>query len=227
MNRSTSKKWFLLLPIILIFSSLAEAQVIKGKTNRVVAEQAILLLKDGALVVRLKSKRNKITKLEELLSNPEVNESDKKKLEKDLKNTIEERDNFNSALFTAFNEYYTFSAFYFMYDTASVALKNGEKSGFLLDNNLKVDPEITITQDSFFVIYKGTLDATNRTGLEALIIMDSRFNIVPSPFPYYTRVNNFWLVLGRFFSPKKAVKRDATKIVQELDGKLKEYYKLN
>ena len=75
MNRSTSKKWFLLLPIILIFSSLAEAQVIKGKTNRVVAEQAILLLKDGALVVRLKSKRNKITKLEELLSNPEVNES--------------------------------------------------------------------------------------------------------------------------------------------------------
>ncbi len=213
------------LSIILIFSSLAEAQIIPGKTNRAIAEQAIIDLHEGALVVRLKSKRNKIAKLEESLASPALTDSDKKKLTKELASTIEERDKYNFELAESFDANYKFSAVYFMYDTASIALKNGEKSGFLLNKKLEVDPDITITQDSFFVIYSGTLDATNTTGLEALIIMDRRFDVLPSPFPYYIRVNDLWRVFGLIFSPKKVIKRDAKKVVSKLEFNLNAFYK--
>ena len=225
MFESIQKKWFVFVTILMLFSVAAGAQIIKGKTNKSIAEQAIIDLRDGALVLRLKSKHNKITKLEELLAKPDIDEKDRKKLEKELANTIRERDLFNTELVASFVAHYKFSAIYFMYDTSSVVLKNGGKSGFLLDQDLKVDPEITITQDSFFVIYSGTLDVTDRTGLEALIILDCRFEIIPSPFPYYVKVNNFWSTLGRFFSPDKAIKKDAQKIVPELENNLREYYK--
>lgn len=224
MNESILKKCLLCLSVALIFSAPVSAQIIKGKKNKALAEQAILTLHDGALVIRLKSKRNKITKLEELLAKPDIKESDAKKLRKELERTISERDEFNNALAAAFEKNYTFSGYYFIYDTASVALKNGEKSGFFLDENLEVDPKIQLTQDSFFLIYNGTLDATDRSGMEALIILDRRFEVVPAPFPYYTRVNSFWRVFERVFSPRNAIKKDAYKIVAALNKNLKEYF---
>lgn len=223
---NVQKKWFLLIPVLLVFSAPGTAQIIKGKTNKSIAEQAIVDLRDGALVLRLTTYHNKITKLEELLAKPDMNEKDRKRLEKDLETTIRERDQYNTELVASFGTHYRFSAVYFMHDTSSVLLKSGKKSGFLLDQNLKIDPNITITQDSFFVIYSGTLEATNSSGMEALIIMDSRFEVLPSPFPYYVKTNNFWLVLGRIFSSKNSVKREAQKVVPELNRKLISFYKL-
>ncbi len=225
MIESVQKKWFLILSLILFFTPALEAQIIKGKKNRAKAEQAIMALKDGALVLRLKTKRNKIEKIQELLTKPDLNGNERKKLEKELETTIKERDEYNTATVAAFNNHYTFSAIYFMPDTSSVTLKKGQKSGIFYNDKLEIDPNVTITQDSFFIVYKGVLDTSTRTGMEALIIMDRRFDIVPSPFPYYVRVNNFWLVLGRIFSPKKAIKRDANAVVKQLDRKLQEYYK--
>jgi hypothetical protein len=184
-----------------------------------------MVLKDGALVVRLKTKRNKVEKLNEAIANPNLSDKDKKKMRKELETTIAERDKYNSELAASFDAYYNFSAVYFMYDTSSVALKDGEKSGFLLNKNLEVDPKIAIIQDSIFVAYTGTLDATNSTGLEALILMDNRFEVLPSPFPYYVRANHFGRVLERIFSPKNAVKRDTKKIVTRLDYNLNEFFK--
>jgi hypothetical protein len=221
---NVQKKWFFFFFIIIIFPSSIEAQVIKGKQNRLRSEQAIVDLREGALVVRLKSKRNKIEKLEEAIANPELDEKERNRLKKELDETTMEKEEYNAGLSDAFVNYYTFSAIYFMYDTSSVALKNGVKSGFLLDKDLKVDPNITIGEDSIFVIYNGELDATNSSGMEALIIMDGNFNILQSPFPYYIRSNNFWWTLGRFFSPKQAIKRDSKKIVTKLDYNLNEYY---
>jgi len=223
MTGSVQKKWFPILFIILLFPLLTQAQVIKGKKNQAIARQAINdLQNNGALVLRLKTKRNKIEKLNELLARPDLEEKDKKKLMKELKTTIEERDKYNYEITKAFNTYYKFSAFYFMHDTSSVALKNGEKSGFLLDKDLNIDPNITITQDSFFVAYTGSLNASN---MEALIIMNSRFEVLPSPFPYYIRVNLFGRVLVKIFAPKKVVRKDMKKIVTRLEKNLNNFYK--
>ena len=60
--------------------------------------------------------------------------------------------------------------------------------------------------------------------MEALIMMDGQFEILQSPFPYYVRVNSFWRTIGRFFSPKNAIKKDTQKIVTKLDQNLNKYY---
>ena len=219
------KNYFSILIILLFFAPTMEAQIIKGKSNKLRAKQAIIALHEGALVVRLKTKRNKIEKLQESLASDQLSEKDRKRLTKELQSTIEENEKYNTELIAAFNNNYKFSAVYFMYDTSSVTLKIGGKSGFLLNKELKVDPQITITQDSFFVVYNGELDATNSPGIEALIVMDSRFEVLPSPFPYYVKSNSFWLMLGRIFSSKNAVKRDVTKVVTELDHELNFFYK--
>jgi hypothetical protein len=225
MFESSQKKWFFVLSILVFFSFSSEAQIVKGKANRTKAEKSIVTLKGGALVVRLKTKRNKIEKLKEAIASPNLNNKDKNRLQKELESTIAERDKYNTELVASFDVYYSFSAVYFMYDTSSVALKNGTKSGFLLNKNLEVDSKISITQDSFFVAYTGTLDATDKTGLEALILMDDRFEVLPSPFPYYIRANHFGRVLELIFSPKNTIKRDTKKIVTRLDSNLNEFYK--
>ena len=94
----------------------------------------------------------------------------------------------------------------------------------LLDKDLNIDRDITITQDSIFVAFTGPLDATNSTGMEALIIMNKQFEVLPSPFPYYVRVNHFGRVLGKIFAPKKSVKRDTKKIVTRLEKYLINFY---
>ena len=221
---STQKIWIFIWTLVWVFSYSSEAQVITGKTNRNRAQQAIVSLHNGALIFRMKSKRNKIEKLEEALATPDLKESDRKRLNKELESTIKERDEYNSEMVAAFGNYYNFSAVYFMYDTSSVVLKDGQKSGFLLNEKLEIDPDITIVQDSFFVIYNGNLDATNSTGMEALIIMDSQFEQLSNPFPYYIKSNDFWRSLGRFFSPKGAIKRDAKKVVIKLDQNLNKFY---
>ena len=225
MISGVQKNWFFFFIIAIFFTSSAEAQLIPGKSNRERSEEAIMDLHDGALVVRLKSKRNKIEKLEASIASPALSEKDRKKLQKELETTIAENNEFNAELANAFAEFYTFSAVYFMYDTSSVALKNGEKSNLFLDKNLNPDPNITMTESSFFVVYNGILDAQDNTGMEALIIMDSQLEKLTSPFPYYIRVNNFWRTIERFFAPKNAIKRDSRKIVSKLDYNLNNYYK--
>ena len=222
---NVQKKWFFFLFITIISSASIKAQVIKSKDNNLRAQQAIMDLKDGALVVRLKSKRNKIEKLQEAIASPNLPEKEKKRLQKDLDNTIQENEEYNSSIVSAFDQYFKFSPVYYIYDTSAVDLKAGKKSGYFLDTNLKKDPNITFTQDSFFIIYNGELSATNNSGMEALIIIDSQNQPLPSPFPYYIKTNNFWYTLGRFFSPKKAIKRDSKKVVSKLDYNINEYYK--
>lgn len=223
---------FKILPKLhLIFLTIAlsgfahtDAQIIRDKSDVSIAEEAIVDLHNGALVVRLKTYNNKTTRLKELIANPEVKDKDREKLEKDLVTTIAERDSYNNDLVAAFKDNYKFSTVYFMYDTSSVALKNGERKGFLLDENLRVDPTISISEDSIFMMYTGTLDPAEYSGMEALIITDSRFEVLPAPFPFYIRVNSFGLVLSRIFSPKQSVKRDTQKMISKLEHKLTEFY---
>ncbi len=213
-----------LLVIILFTYTQVNAQIILNRSDVSIAEEAIVDLHNGALVLRLKSYNNKITRLKELIANPDVKDKDREKLEKELETTISERDSYNNDLVAAFNDNYKFSPVYFMYDTSSVALKNGARKGFLLDENLRVDPTISISEDSVFMAYIGTLDPADYSGVEALIITDSQFEVLPAPFPFYIRVNSLGLVLGKIFSPKQSVKRDTQKMVSKLEHKLSEFY---
>ena len=213
---------FFLFSILLNLPAIAQQSERKQAT--LIANKAIKDLKDGALVVRLKSKSNKISKLEELIASPDVKESSKNKLRKELKTTIEERNKYNVELVKAMSELYTFSKVYYMYDTHSKALKNGTRSGIFLNENLEEDPKITLRGEHFFVLKTGTTDSESTTGLEALIIMDNQLVDLKRPFPYYVRINSIGRLFVRIFNPKKLVQKDAKEIVGKLEAQLNKFY---
>jgi len=188
------------------------------------AREAINNLHGGTLIIRLKSKRNKIDKLEELLAAPDIDEKLRARLSKKLKNTIEERNKYNLTLTNAFEEYYSFSKVYYMYDTASVSLKNGIRKGIFLDKGLELDANIEIPEGSFYIVRTGTTNASSTTGIQALVVMDNQFKDFERPFPYYVRVNSISRLFTRIFNHKKLVKKDAKEVVLRLGRNFQFYY---
>ncbi len=209
--------------LLLCLSFKTNAQELSRIERRAIAAQAITDLKDGVLVLRLKSKKNKITKIEELMASPRVSENEKNKLRRELERTIDERNRDNLSLTFAFDKNYKFSDIYYIYDTASVSLKNGQRSGIFLNKNLELDASISIPEGKFFVIRTGTTDNSVTTGVEALVIMDQNFKDLTRPFPYYVRVNSIGRLFTRIFNHRNLVKKDSNDIVLKLEKNLRKY----
>lgn len=207
----------------LFFSTNMIAQELSRKERVVLAEQSIKDLKDGTLVLRLKSKRNKIEKLEELLAKSDIKESVRSSLNDELKKTIDQRNRYNISLINAFEENYSFSNIYYMYDTASVSLRNGTRSGIFLDKSLELDSAIEIPEGAFFVAKTGTTNSTSTTGVEALVIMDDQLKDMQRPFPYYVRLNSIGRLFTRIFNHKNLVKKDSKAVVEKLNRNLNKY----
>ncbi len=219
------KKILLLACLGLIFSIPINAQneVVSRSERKAIAEQSIKDLNNGTLILRLKSKRNKIKKLKELLSAPDIKEGVRVKLSKELGRTIDERNRYNITLVDAFENHYSFSNIYYMYDTASVSLKNGTRKGIFLDKNLEFDPNIEIPEGNFFVVKTGTTNATSTTGVEAIVIMNKELKDMQRPFPYYVRLNSIGRLFTRIFNHKNLVKKDSKDVVTRLERNLQKY----
>ncbi len=205
------------------FASIVKAQELSRSERKAAAKEAIKTLKDGTLVLRLKSKNNKITAIEKLLSSKDLNEATRNRLRKNLKSTIEQRNKYNVSLTQAFENHYSFSNIYYMYDTASVSLKRGVTSGIFLDNSLELDPAIKIPDGDFFVIKTGTTDSSSTTGVEALVIMDKNLKDLERPFPYYVRINSIGRLFTRIFNHRNLVKKDSKQVVMKLERNLRSY----
>lgn len=207
------------------FTLIGNAQVeeLSRSERKAIARKAIQSLKNGTLVVRLKSKNNKIKKIEELLASNELKESTRARLRKELTSTIDQRNKYNTSLTNAFSNLYSFSNVYYMYDTASVSLKKGVKSGIFLDKNLELDPSIKIPEGDFFIVKTGTTNSTSTTGIQALVIMDKNLKDLSRPFPYYVRINSIARLFTRVFNHRNLVKKDSREVVQKLERKLRRY----
>lgn len=224
MIKKVQIKIALIALLSLFFMKILTAQVDVATDRKAIAAQSITALKNGTLILRLKSKNNKLTKLQEILDKGGLDSSRKAKIKKEIKSTIEERDAFNSSLVNAFEEYYSFSKIYYMYDTASVALRDGAKRGIFLNKGLEPDPQIKIPLGRFFVIKAGTTDGASTTGIAALVMMDENLKDLNRPFPYYVRINSVGRLFTRIFNHKNLVKKDSTKVVLKLEGNLRRYY---
>lgn len=205
------------ITLLVICYAVANSQLITKKENLIIAEKAIKDLKGGTLVFRMKSKNNKITKLQELIDSPDISASTRNTLIQELDYTIYERDYFNTALTYAFEKYYNFSNIYFMYDTASILLKDGQRSGIFLNKDLQADPTIEIPEGEFFVIKVGNTDSSSTTGIEALVVMDRNLTDLKSPFPYYVRINSIGRLFRRIFNHNNLVRKDSREIIMQLE----------
>jgi len=87
---------------------------------------------------------------------------------------------------SAFKDIFTYCPVYFMYTDASVALLDGQRSGFLLDQNLMIDSSIVLPTKTFLIADIGTMDH-HHMGLDCLYLRDEQLQYPKQKFPYYVK----------------------------------------
>lgn len=157
-----------------------------------VAKAQIVKLKQGALLVRLRTNQKAIDAL-------------KSAGNIDLATQVE-RETFlkNKTIVQAFIKEFHFCPVYFFYSNCSDSVKHKNTQGVFLDTNLQVDPNI-ICQASFYLIAEQGEVVNSSLGIvslseapnaretgtgakEVAIVIKNRFFIqLHKPFPYYTK----------------------------------------
>lgn len=214
--------------IIILISSSVFSQIPNNDFKKNRKEQSIEQineLRNGVLLVRLKTKENTISALKERGLDNKA-----KQIENELYET-------NKAIMDAFKSNFDFCKFYFFSSKYSVFLKNKQfDSVFYYNSELVIDKNIRPLITKFYVAeyapiesdtssyYKSTKPIRGENGIEkkdnyykqgtygfeALIIRSDGFVQLAKPFPYYVRTWDSWI------KPKKVVKK--------MNKKLKKYY---
>ena len=193
-----------------------------GHTNRwKQAAAAIQDLKDGVLVVRLRSDQRKIEALQGQLATPNLKEKYRTRLKKMLDDTRRENETENKSLVAAFREHFDFTDVLFMYDTATYLLKNGQKEGFFLNDSLQVDPHLSLQGRTFRLVRFGSKSGMKQR--KSLIGMDLNFRDLPAPFPTSGNVS-FWEGIVLIFKKDKNWKSDYHFHVSRFNDQLHKFY---
>lgn len=180
----------------------AKKKISHRKQLRITNEQYIRQLHDGALLVRLKTKKNSIAALRKIGNNKLADKLEKQQAE------------LNKAIVAAFSAYFDFCPAYFFFSDYSeavrtkrmdqVAFLNAEllpdtsirlkNTGFLTAEfgAIEQDPAQIIGGDYYAQGENGLEKRTQYTGapnmgFEALIVQSDQFIQLRKPFPYYVR----------------------------------------
>lgn len=217
-------KHLLLLPFLLIFTTLLSQQ----NEDRLTPQDHIQLLKKSALLVRLKTKSNTIKALEERGETTRAmkvsNEQKKKNIE----------------LVKAFRGHFYFCNVYFFYSSDTKHVKTGNLDSItFLNDSLIPDANIKIKEPTYYTCEIGnvqqddskykegyrientengaekktTYSGGSRMSFQALIIKDSGFNQLASPFPYYSRTLS-----------SLPIRKTYDSVVKKLNSNLEIYY---
>jgi hypothetical protein len=206
MAQSLSKQIWVPFVFILL-AELASAQVQAGEASRnadykdpvqhekfykrrnAVSAWQINQLKNGALVVRLKTNK---------LAIDELNKAGKTDLarQKELESFA-----INKITMIAFRDYFNFCKVYFLSSNFSDSLLNGARSGIFLDTNMNVDPTLKMTENFYLLAERdysynssigfvpedsarGVQEKGNAVKQMAFVIKNKYGHQLKNPFPY-------------------------------------------
>ena len=156
------------------------------------AIQAIESIKKGVLVFRLSSEVKKINEIDKLIEKAEADGTKKSRLEKLRSKTIKEAEEMNHGLYDAFENNFEFADVLFVYDTSIHNLYSGVQSGYFLNKDLEVDPEINLDNRTFRVARFGW-PFNKGSVYKNIYVMDENNNDLARPFPNGVRTRE-WLV---------------------------------
>lgn len=181
-------------------------------SDREEAFSNIIALKNGNLIVRLKSQDRKI-----MAYRAAGNKKFADRLERELKE-------FNQNLVNAFIQYYSFSNVYFIHSNNYELVRNEISSGYFLNERLEVDSSIVLSFNSeyFFCehgsVYAETLENSNKSRRktvtdtpmqqDALVIKDYSLIQLISPFPNYVSIRL----------------KEMNKVVEKMNNRLHNFY---
>ncbi len=187
-------------------------------------------LKNGAILVRLKTNSNSIKALKG--NNDDL-----------MERIIAKRDTLNKEIIDAFNTNFALCTVYYFYSDDSKYIAQAKFEGVLLDNELNKIKDIPILKDNYFIMefsylmqntektwsYSewGTRDGKaqnidyysggNEKGPDALIVLMPNFRLVPNYYPYFTRT----------FERLPIIARSKARTVEKLQEKIESFIKLN
>ena len=141
-------------------------------------DSSIHQLKNGYLIVRLPSNKNKIDTLQNMIARAEEG-AGKKRLSNLLTEAIEQRDSTRSDYMNAFKQYYNFSKVAFIMDYDSRQKSTARYFG--LDEEL-VSVDVINSEPVYYLHFERTSDSK----IDAAVIYDAQQRRIPRPFP-----NNF------------------------------------
>ena len=196
------------MPIMGISQGFDSGEIYDTMGNKARAEmskQAIYDLKNGVLVVRLKSGGNKLKALERVANSPSVSKKDKEKFDEKIAAQKQDTRKENERLMVALKEKYSFSEVLYFADSAVHLLKEGVQSGYFLNENFEIDPAISLNGKTYLIAYYGATNSATKMGEEGLVILDSNFKELVAPFPHYTGITTTRKTLGKFFNKRDEV----------------------
>lgn len=187
--------------------------IVLTKEKKEFAFNSIKELKDGALIVRLKTNQRKIEILERTLRDPKLTKHQRKRHENILKGTIRARDEFNDAIASMFLDSFSFCPIYLMYDTCSIALKKGQRSGLFLNTNKELEPSIMLEEPNVFIVNYKKRSGEFPFDILRVRKLEEKLN---EPFPYYVALRESWV--NQINTPR------ASRAVVQLNRKLYNFY---
>lgn len=166
--------------VIVIFllvsqSSFGQLSEVLNKRDRAdsIAKSNIKLLKDGALLIRLQSRRKLLSSLLRKGDSAGFREQNRVIALEHLE------------IVNAVRSNYLFSAYYFFYSHHSGRIKNEEFEGVLLNESFQV---IDGNVDGFLVLDPYSIEFSSMNSHQAgLCVLDGSFKQLTRPFPYYVR----------------------------------------
>ena len=166
------------------------------KQEKATAQESIIKLNNGILLVRLDFKFQKIKYLEEHNYFDEAEKLRKKQVKA------------NQQIILAFDSLFHFCPVYFfpMIDSRLVLDKKFKEVRFY-DINCLVDSTIQMSTENYLIGEFGTVkqDVSNNEGsknsMHAFVIHTDDFVQLRSPFPYYEKYMNNWFVKKRYRMP--------------------------
>lgn len=203
---------FIIIVLFFIVSNFYAQNVEEFSSDREEAFYNIVTLKNGNLIIRLKSQDRKI-----MAYRAAGNKKFADKLERKLFE-------FNLSMVNAFNENYNFSNVYYIYPDDYELVRNEIPSGYFLNENLEVDSSISISFNAGYYfceygpVYAETLENSNESRRkvvtntpmqqDALVLKDYTLTQLISPFPNYVSIRL----------------KDMDKVVERLNSRLHNFY---
>jgi hypothetical protein len=144
------------------------------KVNKTVSAQQVYMLKNGVLLVRLKTNNTKIEAYKKTNKHKEADD------------LTEKTQKANKEIIQSFKTHFTFCPVYFFMsdDSENVTTQNWIAVNFVDENllPLSLQPQIT----SFFIAEFGATDTESGTGMTGLIVKTPDFIQLNKPFPYFS-----------------------------------------
>ncbi len=187
-----------------------------------ISQQAINDLKNGVLVVRLKTGNNKLRALQRVALSPDISPKEKEKFESKIAKHQEEIQEENDNLIESLRAHYTFSPILYLADTSIHLLKDGQQSGFFLNEKMETDPSLSLNERPYLVTYYGSTISPTKNGEEGLVILDQDLQELVEPFPYFTGLSTTRKLLLRFWDKQSEIEQFYL-MAERFNKKLKEF----